>query len=247
MSPSDLSRYPRPSLAVDVAVLTVVPSEDHGPPTQLPGRLAVLVQLRVERPVGAVLPGRFVRERQTLAEAVHDAVETKAGIKTDREPILLRIFDSPDRDERGWVVSAAHAVTLPYAEVAGAVGDLLPVGPDGELLTSQRLLFDHTEMLREAVAAIRARYELAPDPDGLLVDDFTLAELRAVHEAVLGESLLRDTFNRRMLEQLEEVTVKGESLTRPSGGRPARIYRRRAAGDLTESERRRLRLPRAEG
>ena len=39
----------------------------------------------------------------------------KAGIETDRYPPPPRIFDSPDRDERGWIVSAAHVVALPHA------------------------------------------------------------------------------------------------------------------------------------
>lgn len=242
---TDLDSYPRPGLAVDVAVLSVLPAVDHGGPTQRPDQLAVLVQQRTSAPRGLVLPGRFVRERQTLAEAVRDVLALKARIETDRTPHLLRLFDSPDRDERGWIVSAAHVVVVPHGEVGDPGGAFVAVDADGGLGSGDGLLFDHDEMLSAAVRRLRERYESRPDPDRLLGERFTLHDLRRLHEAVLGEPLLRDTFNRRMLDHLHEVSRGGESLTRPTGGRPARVYRRRARRDLSPSELRRTRLPRA--
>jgi 8-oxo-dGTP diphosphatase len=120
------------------------------------------------------------------------------------------------------------------------------VDGDGHLSSGERLLFDHEQVLADAVNHLRERYERRPDPDHLLGERFTLNELRRVHEAVLGEPLLRDTFNRRMLDHLQEVSRGGESLTRSSGGRPARIYRRRVRRDLSPSEVRRTRLPRGD-
>jgi hypothetical protein len=55
---------------------------------------------------------------------------------------------------------------------------------------------------------MRARYESAPDPDGLLPAPFTLAQLRHVHEAVLGDKLRKDTFNRRMRERSSACTTR---------------------------------------
>ncbi|MDP1878599.1 MAG: NUDIX hydrolase, partial [Actinomycetota bacterium] len=55
---SDLDRFPRPSVAVDVAVMTVTP--DHG--------LGVLLHRRTgDRSGQWALPGRFLRERERLA------------------------------------------------------------------------------------------------------------------------------------------------------------------------------------
>lgn len=245
MSPRKLDAYPRPGLAVDVAVLSVQAPADQGGPTQLPGALVALVQQRTSAPRGPVLPGRFVRERQTLAQAVHDVLEIKVGITTQRRPRLLELLDDPDRDERGWIVSAAHTLVLPAVEASEAQGSWVTVDDHGRLATGERLVFDHERILESAVRRLRERYERRPDPDQLLGDTFTLAELRSAHEAVLGATLRRDTFNRRMLDHLEEVSRDGESLTRPSGGRPARVYRRRTRRDLSPSEVRRTQLPRA--
>src|SRR5262249_3421400 len=94
-----------------------------------------------------------------------------------------------------------------------------------------KLLFDHDKILREAVAQVRDLYETFPDPERLLPGPFTLLDLRHLHEAVLGEPLRKDTFNRRMREQLEPTGRDTTSLAGPRSGaggrrgRPAQLYR----------------------
>src|SRR4051812_6792633 len=102
----DLSIYPRPNVAVDVAVLTVIPSPA---PRREPGQLAVLVQERTDEPRGWALPGRFLREGETVADSIRATLNQKAGLNVDNaRPRLLRAFDAPDRDPRGWTISLAH-------------------------------------------------------------------------------------------------------------------------------------------
>lgn len=223
-------------MAIDVALLTVLPPPRDGEP----GRLATLVQRYTEPSSGNALPGRFLRKRQTIEQATRDVLRLKVGLDDVRAtPKLIRVFDDPDRDERGWTLSLAHALVLPYERVQGARGDFIGITCDGRLTPRRRLLFDHEKIIREAAAEMRERYELRPDPDGLIGDEFTLGQLRALHEAVLGESLLKDTFNRRMRNYLAET---GE--LRTSVGRPAQVYRRAEARDPSTSDTRRLRLPR---
>jgi 8-oxo-dGTP diphosphatase len=240
MSPAkSLSSFPRPNVAVDIAVLTVAPLTE---PTEV-GRLCVLVLRRDEEPSG-VLPGRFIRERRTINETVQEVLELKLGLEPgDISPTLLRVFDDPNRDERAWTLSIAHAVTLPAHRLSGCAADLVPVDLSGDLATGEKLGFDHNQIVREAVAAMRDRYETAPDPDGLLEGPFTLSELRRVHEVVLGERLRKDTFNRRMVEHLEEqLDREGLPATRRGTGRPAQLFRV-ASRDVAAP--RRWQLPRA--
>jgi 8-oxo-dGTP diphosphatase len=240
---TDLAGYPRPSVAVDVAVLSVVPSPT--PPTT-PGRLAVLVHERDAEPAGHVLPGRFLRENETIAECVRAALRDKAGLEVGPAgPRLLRVFDTPGRDPRGWTLSLAHALALPPGRLVGATGTLVPIGPDGRVPRGRRLLFDHGEIVREAAADMRGRYELSPDPDGIIDGPFTLTDLKTVHEAVLGERLARDTFRRRMAPQLLPHLDGGTQGTRSDGGRPARLWTGPPSDERPEEVRRRLALPRA--
>jgi 8-oxo-dGTP diphosphatase len=226
-----LSRFPRPSVAVDLAVLTVAPLHESLPEV---GQLSVMVVPAAQAPAGddpRVLPGRFIRQRHTVKQTIAEILELELDLvpPADFWPTLLRVFDDPDRDERGWALSLAHAVTVDAARVAGCVGVPVPVDGGGDLCGQERLGYDHNEIVREAVAQIRARYEAAPDPDRLLDGPFTLSQLRHLHEAVLGEKLRKDTFNRRMRDRLEPLyDEQGEPRMRVrSVGRPAQLYRRR--------------------
>lgn len=229
MPASDLLEFPRPSVAVDVAVLSVVPDEDGD------ARLCVLLVRRATRTHHGEwsLPGSFLRERERLDEAVQRTLRDKCGVE-GLTPTQLRVLDDPERDDRGWVLSVAHLDTVP---VAAAV-DLLqrtdvrwvPVRTGGasrrswlELPDRQRRLpFDHEVIVRHAVELLRADHEDRPDPYGMLAEPFTVLELRRLHEAVAGHELQKDTFRRAMLPGL----IRTESVETGSVGRPARRYRR---------------------
>lgn len=212
-----LTDYPRPSVAVDTAVLTVRP----GPAGNL--ELAVL---QVRRPGsgrrgGWALPGTFLYDGETLADAVRRSLAVKAGV-TGRAPRQLQVFDDPRRDDRGRVLSVAHLDVLPAAEL-DALRDLdrtrvQPTGRPG------RLPYDHAAIVELAVARMRREYQARPDPWGLLDEPFTVTELRAVHQAVAGHPLQKDTFRRRMRDQLRELPASAAGRV----GRPARLQERRA-------------------
>ena len=44
---------------------------------------------------------------ETLADAVKRSLRDKAGVR-GLQPRQLHVFDDPDRDDRGWVLSVAH-------------------------------------------------------------------------------------------------------------------------------------------
>lgn len=204
-----LEDYPRPSVAVDTAVLTV-----HD------GELCVLLV----RPGDAVgrehwrLPGTFLHPGETLADAVLRSLRDKAG--TDGlSPVQLHVFDDPDRDPRGWVLSVAHVDVVPAHRLRldPELAQLVPAA------AITRLDDRHHEIVAAAVAHVRYRYADTPDPHGLLPAPFTLRELQRLHEAVAGEPLPRDTFRRTMEPQL---VATGE-LDRGGVGKPARLFRHR--------------------
>ena len=197
-----LKDFPRPSVAVDTAALTV-----SG------GRLCV--GLLVDHRSGTRrLPGTFLREGELLHDAVRRSLLEKAQV-TGVEPVQLHVFDAVDRDSRGRVLSVAHlAVVKP-----GSLGSLSPVPVNDSI----GLDFDHDAIVSFAVSRLREDYEGSPDPSGLLPAEFTMAELREVHETVRGSRLQPDTFRRRMLPHLSDT---GE-LQRGSVGKPALLFRRK--------------------
>lgn len=227
---ADLTAYPRPNLAVDLVALVVAePAEARHL------ELGVVVLRRPDR--RAVLPGRFVRERQTVRDAISDLLAEKLWLRGRRSlrVQLIDVYDDPTRDERGWVVSVAHTTALRAEDLDRLPRESTEVLPlhgsadRGRRITPEALAYDHDDMVTTAVRRARRRYERSPDPLGLLRAPYTLSQLRHVHEAVLDAPLKRDTFNRRMLPYLEaELDSRGEPvLTSETVGRPAQLYRPR--------------------
>ncbi|UQX11493.1 NUDIX hydrolase [Candidatus Mycobacterium methanotrophicum] len=204
-----LADYPRPSVAVDTAVLTLDP--DLG-----------LAVLQVRRPNGRgwALPGTFLHEGETLADAVDRSLRVKANVRGLR-PRQLHVFDDPHRDDRGWVLSVAHVDVVQVDRLSSrlAAGTrLMPVRAPG------RLPYDHADIIARAVDHLRSYYRDKPDPDWLLGEEFTLRELRLAHEAVAEGTLQRDAFRRAMESQL----VATGTMTTGTRGRPAELFRRSA-------------------
>lgn len=202
-SGKSLTDYPRPSVAVDTAVLTV-----HN------GRLSVLL---VDSGADERLPGTFVHPGETLRDAALRALRIKADVQ-GLDPRQLRVFDDPDRDDRGWVMSVAH--------VDAVRADQIPLTDRTRLVSVDdlpALKYDHAAIVAHAAEALRADYRHRPDPWQLLVpsaEGFTIRDLRQLHESVLDERLVADTFRRTMLPGLRTT---GE-LRRGVRGKPAELY-----------------------
>lgn len=215
--PSPLD-YPRPSVAVDTAVLTVAG-----------GDVCVLLVRREEDHQHGrwALPGTFLREREALAGAVLRSLREKAGI-SGRVPRQLQVFDEPGRDDRGWVLSVAHVDVVPVAALEDALKSdgvrLASVTGEPELIAG--LPYGHAEIVAKAVEWLQGAYAEAPDPGELLDEPFTLKELRELHEAVAAAPLMRDTF-RRFMEPKLRGTGQMSDGTR---GRPSRLWVRRHSG-----------------
>jgi 8-oxo-dGTP diphosphatase len=208
-----LNDYPRPSVAVDAALLTVAPGEEC---------LSVLQVQRAEGPdgnppAGWGLPGTFLHDGELLLDAVQRCLREKAGVDGTR-PRQLHVFDKPNRDDRGWVLSVAHMDVVRPELLSGRIEEKTRIVPADDLGI---LPYDHTEIIRQAVQTVRASYELAPDPERLLAEPFTILQLRLLHEAVVGRPFQRDTFRRLMEPQL----VGTGRTTAGARGRPAELFR----------------------
>lgn len=206
-----LTDYPRPSVAVDTAVLTVAD-----------GSLCVVLVEDGRDHAISRLPGTFLHEGEILADAVRRSLASKAGLG-GLSPVQLHVFDALDRDERGWVLSVAHLVAVPAASLGDA--RMSPVAEVGSLA------YDHAAILALAVARLRDEYREHPDPWRLLGDGpFTLLELERLHRAVDPERPGgKDTFRRLMEPQLAEVGgVRAGTV-----GKPARLFTHRTAKEAS--------------
>ena len=127
-------------------------------------------------------------------------------------------------------MSAAHLLTLPYERVAVALQSeaVMLARIDGvrAIVPGQRRLpYGQDAIVEFAVEEMRLLYSTQPDPEGLIAEsEFTLAQLRDVHTAVLVADWQIDTFRRHMIPQLVDTGRRSEG----GVGRPAALYRRGA-------------------
>lgn len=173
--------FERPSVAVDVAILTV---KDR--------QLEVVTVKRSEHPfLGALsLPGGFVGILESLDAAAARLLKSKAkldGVFLEQ----LYTFGNPERDPRMRIISVAYYALVPPEKLEGI--QTHPVKSDLELA------FDHNAILETALTRIRGKLEYAPIATEFLPERFTLRELQEVFETILGKRLNKDAFRRKIL------------------------------------------------
>lgn len=228
----DPARYERPSVAVDLILMSVV----EGAP-------AALLMRREEHPhLGRwALPGGFVAVDESLDTAARRLLATKARMD-DAYVEQLYTFGAVTRDPRTRIISVAYFALLPPARFAAALkgaseltlatlvvpwpgevgGAVEAHSADGEPLP---LAFDHADMLGLAVLRLRGKLDYSVVAFALLPERFTLRALQDVHEAILGVALNKPAFRRRMLDRGWLIPT-GERETGASF-RPAELYRYR--------------------
>ncbi len=210
-----------PFTRLELAVLTVAD-----------GRLAVLLGRRAEPPHPGkwALPGGVLRIDldRDLEAAAQRVAEERLGV---RVPFLrqLRATGGALRDPRApWTLSIAYRALLPLAALAPVAGkrlEALKWTVADEAAADTSLAFDHAALVRVAIDTTRAEIDRLDLPHGFLPESFTLGELQAECEAILGRHLDKSSFRRRLDEREVLEPLPGQMRTGPF--RPAQLYRRR--------------------
>ena len=166
------------------------------------------------------LPGGFVREEESLDAAATRELREETGVEKAYLEQLYT-FGDPKRDPRGRVITVAYYALAPHTEILRAGTDASDAGwfPFIELPS---LAFDHRKIVEYAHQRIRNKLDYTNVGFELLPDKFTLTELQLVHEAILGESLDKRNFRRKIIQK--EI-VKPTKEWCHTGRKPAQLYR----------------------
>jgi 8-oxo-dGTP diphosphatase len=100
------------------------------------------------------LPGGFVDERERTRAAAGRELNEETGLACGRLE-LVGVYDAPDRDPRGWVVSVAYLAVLEREEAVTG-GDDAGDARWFALDALPSLAFDHAEVIADAVGRARA-------------------------------------------------------------------------------------------
>ncbi|KSW29771.1 NUDIX domain-containing protein [Cellulomonas sp. B6] len=218
----DPADYPPFAVTVDLVVLTL--------------RADALHVLLVERGADPwrgrwALPGGFVHPDEGLDAAAARELAEETGVRDVPGHLeQLASYGDPDRDPRMRVVSVAYlalAPDLPEPRAGSDAAGAAWVRVDDAL--ARPLAFDHARVLADGVERARAKLEYSPLAAAFCADEFTVAELRRVYEAVWGRPLDPRNFHRKVTG-VPGLLVDTGRMRAEGRGRPAALYRR---GDVT--------------
>jgi 8-oxo-dGTP diphosphatase len=207
-----------PQVAADVAVFAF---QD--------GAMNVLLVRRRYEPYQSywALPGGLLEASETLEEAAERELREETGV-TDTWIEQLGTFSEIDRDPRGRVISCCYLALVdgerarlrPGSDAREAVWR--PLEPLlAQIATERVLAFDHDRILAYARQRLAYKLEYQNVAWSLLPETFTVSELRRVYEAGIGRAFEPNNFRRIALGW----GVLAEAGERPTGGRPAALYR----------------------
>ena len=230
----DASEYERPSVTADIVVLTLDSSDE----------LSILLIKRGEYPFKGcwAIPGGFL---QAGKESIDEAAARELKSETNIDNVYLKqlyTFGNPGRDPRTTVISVAYTALVPKHMLDIKAGDdaqdarLFKIKydvngivftNDGLTITESDLAFDHNEIIRMAITRLRNRIDYEDDAFSLLKNknEFTISELKRIHETIKNRSLDLPNFRKTFLrDYVSSGKVKDLGKTVVSKGKPARLY-----------------------
>ena len=199
-------------IAVDIVCMAVID-----------GVLQVrLTETRAEEYAGRkALPGGLISPHETADDAAARHLAAKGGIGNAMIEQLYT-FSAVNRDRRGRVVAVAHLALIAEDKARQAKGTEW----GGQWLPVRKLpplAYDHAEIVAVAVERLRARITYSNIAHALLPKAFTLTELQTLYEILLGRSLDKRNFRRKVLS-LGLLRETGET-AKEGAHRPAALYR----------------------
>ncbi|MBP9786639.1 MAG: NUDIX hydrolase [Acinetobacter sp.] len=208
--------YDTPLFTVDMAIFSVAK-----------GQLQVLMIQRSNFPEKGkwALPGGFVdlKTDPNLMATAHRKLLEKTGIHS---PYLEQVetIGNQHRDPRGWSITSLYFALIDFNKfqiqqsTTTEQSEWLSINEALKL----DLAFDHKDLLQLAFDRLCNKTRYTALPASLMPELFTLTELQTIYEIILGHTLEKKSFRRRMQEA---AVVEETGQQKIVGKRPAQLFR----------------------
>jgi ADP-ribose pyrophosphatase YjhB (NUDIX family) len=180
------------------------------------------------------LPGGFIKKREDVDQAAVRILQERTGLKNiflqqfhlfgevsrhdlkhvdnlvDREVIPKEIYE--------WFsarfVTTGYYALVEYSKVKAKTDDISDKCEWFGLDDMPPLILDHERIIIKALTSLRLQLKFQPVGKNLLPEKFTMPELQALYETILGQKLDRRNFQRKILgydilKRLEERRTGG--------------------------------------
>lgn len=166
------------------------------------------------------LPGGFLRKDEETDEAAMRILGERTGL-SDIYLHQFHLFSSVNRHDNGHVdkmlekkvireedrswfdqrfITLGYYALVNYTRIDRLHADFASESCDWHPLSeAPELMLDHSDILRRAHRTLKEHLNSYPVGQNLLPEEFTMPELQALYEAILGRPLDRRNFQRKML------------------------------------------------
>ena len=169
------------------------------------------------------LVGGFVKNEESLQNAVKRELKEEAGIQVNYLEQLYTFGDDIKRDPRFRVISVAYFALVNSTQLKlTADTDVLEAAwfPINEL---PKLAYDHEAILKVAHERLKGKLSYQPIGFDLLPKEFLFSQLEHLYATILEKDIDRRNFRKKILSfGIIEETKKLSTATK---GRPAKLFR----------------------
>ena len=198
--------YPHPAVTTDCVIFGYDLRE---------GLSVLLIQRGIDPFKGQwAFPGGFLRMDEDADTCARRELSEEAGFAT-ASFIQFGTFSEVNRDPRERVITIAYMALVRKGDVQG--GDDAADARWFPVTSVPPLAFDHDRILRIALERLKEQIHFHPVGFELLPEVFTLSQLQALYEAILGVRFDRRNFAAKMQKLW---------LLQPTGDRPSDAARR---------------------
>ena len=187
-------------------------------------RLELLLIKRKRNPEKGswALPGGFVLDTETLDEAAVRILEETSNVKNiylEQVHAFIGINRFPSR----------RVITISYFALINPEKHFIKPGTDTtdvkwhNIEDDINFPFDHSEIFNKALNQLRQRVRYKPIGFELLPQKFTLTQLQNLYECILGESLDKRNFRKKILGF--KMLLPLDTFQKGVSHRAARLYR----------------------
>lgn len=199
-------QYPHPAVTTDCVIFGYDLRE---------GLSILLVQRGIDPFKGRwAFPGGFLRMDEDADTGARRELMEETGFEAE-SITQFGAFTAVDRDPRERVITIAYLALVRKGDVQG--GDDAADARWFPVTAVPPLAFDHDRILRIALERLKEQIHFRPVGFELLPEVFTMSQLQALYEAILGVRFDRRNFASKMLKL---------GLLQPTGQRPADAARR---------------------
>ncbi|MFD1770299.1 NUDIX hydrolase [Sphingobacterium suaedae] len=191
------------------------------------GKLQLLLTERNEYPYKDwwALPGFFVEKDEEMEDAVKRILYEHTGLK-DIFMEQLGAFAGVKRHPQGRILTVAFSTIVKYEDVKSKIKPITSYMRQAKWFSIEdlpELAFDHYQIIEQSLRKLKESVNYSTVVYELLPEKFTLTQLQQAYEAILGKSLDKRNFRKKIanagfLKELQEVQ-KGVSY------RAARLYK----------------------